>query len=52
MKRPQSEQAAAVSTNKDRSRTNKKRQKEKARVCELFVVQMVGLEGYGTILLV
>ena len=36
MKRPQSEQAAAVSTNKDQTRTNKKRQKEKARFCELL----------------
>ena len=36
MKRPQSELAAAVSTNKDQTRTNKKKQKEKARKCELF----------------
>ena len=42
MKRPQSEQAAAVSTNKDQTRTILKKQKRKARKYELFVVQMVG----------
>ncbi|MBQ3937477.1 MAG: hypothetical protein II722_10495 [Ruminococcus sp.] len=42
MKRPQSEQAAAVSTNKDQTRTNKNNTKRKSPLLRAFVVQIVG----------